>query len=363
MRLRNVIILVVALVVILMGSLIFSTSSNVSNLDDGSNNILNNLDNESNNNVDTSSNNNPDNNSNNNPNKPNNSPDSNVNKPNNNPNNKPNNNSDFKPNNSPNSNVNKPNNPNPKPNSSPNSNVNKPNNNLNNGINNKNAVNENNKTTTNANTNTNINTNIPKINSLKLGSNDKGLVELVGPIGNNSSNVKIAFIIGVHPLEFSVHNILYNSLIAKSDSLKYCYYIYKVNVTNNPKDYDIGRMNGQLLANKFAVPDVISKKYDLVVDVHSNQGTNGGNYKKTNFIFAPLNNNSSKVLADEIIAKIPPLVYYYPESQTSPSYVTIPILKSGTPTLIYETYMYESNETTKDYINKLITTIDNLKIK
>jgi hypothetical protein len=204
--------------------------------------------------------------------------------------------------------------------------------------------------------------NVNDLNSNSLGSNDKGSVELIGPIGNENSSVKIAYIIGVHPLEFNVHNTLYNSLIAKSTSLNYCYYIYKINVTNNPDNYDIGRMNGQILANEFVVPDATSKRYDLVVDIHSNQGTKGGSYKETNFIFAPLNNSVSKVLADKVIANIPPLVYYYPESQTSPNYVTVPIMKSGTPTIVYETYMYESNEKTKDYINQLITTIDNLKI-
>ncbi|MCL2115406.1 MAG: adhesin [Methanobrevibacter sp.] len=214
----------------------------------------------------------------------------------------------------------------------------------------------------NTNDSNKIDINLNSFNNIYLGSNDKGSVEFIGPIGNKNSDVKIAYIIGVHPLEFNVHNNLYDSLIAKSDALNYCYYIYKINVTNNPDNYDIGRMNGQLLANEFVVPDANSKGYDLVVDVHSNQGTKGGSYKETNFIFAPLNDSTSKDFAEEIIAKIPPLLYYYPESQTSPNYVTIPIMKSGTPTIIYETYMYESNEITKDYINKLITTIDNLKI-
>jgi hypothetical protein len=198
--------------------------------------------------------------------------------------------------------------------------------------------------------------------TVNLGSNNKGKVELIGPIGNENSNVKIAYIIGVHPLENKVHNTLYDSLIAKSDSLNHCYYIYKITVTDNPDSYDIGRLNGQLLAQEFVVPDATSRGYNLVVDVHSNQGTKGGSYKETNFIFAPLNDPRSKVIAEEIIAKIPPLVYYYPESQTSPNYVTVPIMKSGTPTIIYETYMYESIELTQDYINKLIVTIDNLKI-
>jgi len=215
----------------------------------------------------------------------------------------------------------------------------------------------------------NINENTNKINifsndgfkTTNLGSNNRGSVELIGPIGNESSNVKIAYIIGVHPLESAAHNALYDSLIAKSDSLNYCYYIYKINVTEGDSDYDVGRMNGQLLAKEFVVPDVTSKKYNLVVDIHSNQGTNGGNYEETNFIFAPLNNPTSKNFADEIIAKIPPLVYYFPKSQTSPEYVTIPIIQSGTPAIIYETYKYESKEITVDYINKLIKIIDNLK--
>lgn len=84
-----------------------------------------------------------------------------------------------------------------------------------------------------------------------------------------------------------------------------------------------------------------------MVDVHSNQGTKGGSYKETNFIFTPLNNPTSKVLAEDIIAKIPHLVYYYPESQTSPNYVIILIMESGIPTIIYETYVYESNDITE----------------
>ncbi|MDR2967767.1 MAG: hypothetical protein LBU74_07445 [Methanobacteriaceae archaeon] len=335
MKLKDIIILIIVLFVLLIGLLAFTTFINVNNQDDNlNNNSSDNLVNPANdfNNLDNNSNinsNNPDN-------------------------------QENKSNTSSNNNLNK------TKNQSDNNLINnliktknQPNNNLNNNL----IKSNNNQNQNNVNLSNIMIINLNKTNSTILGSNDKGSVEIIGPIGNKSSNIKIAFIIGVHPLEFNVHNILYNYLIAKSDSLNYCYYIYKIKVTNNPNNYDTGRMNGQILANKFVVPDVISKNYDLVADVHSNQGTNGGNYKKTNFIFAPLNNTTSKALADEIIAKVPPLVYYYPESQTSPDYVTIPIMKSGTPTLVYETYMYESNETTKDLINKLITTIDNLKIK
>ncbi len=195
-----------------------------------------------------------------------------------------------------------------------------------------------------------------------LGSNDKGTVELIGPFGNTNSNVKIAYIIGVHPLESTAHQTLYDSIKEKNSSLKYCYYIYKINVTKNPNDDSEGRMNGQLLANEFIVPDVTKKDYNLVVDVHSNQGTNGGNYKETNFIFAPNNNTKSKTIAETLISNIPGLVYYFPESQTSPSFVTIPIIESGTPAIIYETYRYEPLETTQKYINELISQVDKLNL-
>jgi len=145
--------------------------------------------------------------------------------------------------------------------------------------------------------NNKIGINGDEFKTVNLGSNVRGTVELIGPLGNRNSNVKIAYIIGVHPLESTVHNALYDSLIAKTDSLNYCYYIYKVNVKDNPDHYDIGRMNGQLLAQEFVVPDATSKGYDLVIDIHSNQGTNGGNYEETNFIFTPLNNPTSQSLS------------------------------------------------------------------
>jgi len=221
-----------------------------------------------------------------------------------------------------------------------------------------NTVDENNKVNNNI---KGLDKNNQGIDIVNLGSNKRGSVDIIGPIGNKNASVKIAYIIGIHPLESTVHNVLYDSLIAKSDSLNYCYYIYKIDVTTGADDYNTGRMNGQLLAKEFVVPDVISKDYDLVVDIHSNEGTKGGSYEETNFIFAPLNNPSSKSFAEEIIAKIPPLVYYFPNSQTSPEYVTIPIIEAGTPAIIYETYKYESIEVTKDYIYKLINVIDNLK--
>ncbi|MDR0911051.1 MAG: adhesin [Methanobrevibacter sp.] len=196
-----------------------------------------------------------------------------------------------------------------------------------------------------------------------LGSNNYGFVQLLGPFGNTSSDIKIAYIIGVHPAEHKIHSLFFESLLNSSSSLKYSYYIYKINIADGENaSYGNGRSNGQYLARDFIVPDIKSKanEYKLVVDIHSNHGRNGGTYDETNFIFAPLNDSKSKAIAEILISKIPPLVYYYPSSQTSPNFVTIPIQKAGIPAIIYETYIYESEDTTLNYINKLIPSVDTL---
>lgn len=195
-----------------------------------------------------------------------------------------------------------------------------------------------------------------------LGQDDRGYVQLIGSFGDPSSKIKIAYIIGVHPLENNAHNSLYNNLIAKMNNLQYKYYIYKVTVTQGASDYEVGRMNGQLLAQKYVLPHIKKNKYNLVIDVHANQGTRGGNYKKTNFIFAPLNHKASKTIANTLIKNIPGLSYYFPESQTSPHYITNPLVTAGIKTIIYETYIYESKATTDKYMKQLIAKVDVLKL-
>ena len=197
---------------------------------------------------------------------------------------------------------------------------------------------------------------------ISLGQDETGYVELIGPIGSSSSKIKIAYIIGIHPLENNAHKSLNENLIAKMSNLKYKYYIYKVTVTQGAFDYEIGRMNGQLLANKFVLPHIKKNKYNLVIDVHANQGTRGGNYKKTNFIFAPLNHNASKTIANTLIKNITGLSYYFPESQTSPHYITNPLVNEKIKTIIYETYIYESKATTDNFMKKLIDSVDILKL-
>ena len=216
------------------------------------------------------------------------------------------------------------------------------------------------------NTNNNIfaaDSSVSSLNSNEkvLGNSDLGKVTIEGPYGNKDSSVKIAFIVGVHPLESNSHKAILELVKSNDKSLNYCYYIYKINVTKDASDYDKGRMNGQLLANKFVVPAIIRQNYTLAIDVHSNRGV--GDYaKERRFVFAPSEDKNSKTFAIKIKDKVSGLVYYNPPSQTSPKYVTIPLIKAGTPAMVYETYLYDPYEVTKKYAKDFVSAVDNMKL-
>ncbi|WP_409199298.1 carboxypeptidase regulatory-like domain-containing protein [Methanobrevibacter sp. DSM 116169] len=197
------------------------------------------------------------------------------------------------------------------------------------------------------------------IQRINLGANEYGGASVFKSIGNKNSAVRIAFIIGVHPTENAVHQALYDRLLAQASKLNLCYDIYKINV-NQVEEYSRDRMRGQLIGQEFVVPAIISTGYDFVIDIHSNEGTVGGDYLETNFVFAPLKDNVSVKYSDKIIADNPGLVQYFPESQTSPPFVTIPIAQAGIPTVIYEAYKFESSSITTSYIDLLIKSIETI---
>jgi hypothetical protein len=189
-----------------------------------------------------------------------------------------------------------------------------------------------------------------------LGTTDYGEVVKIGPYGNLMSPVKIAYIVGVHPIEQASHQAMMEAINNNDNSLKYCYYIYKITVTRDAGNYEQGRMNGQLLANKFVVPDIINQKYKLAIDIHSNVG----NWAYTRFVFSPISGTSSESFARTIKNGISWLTYFSPPSQTSPSYVTVPLIQSGIPAILYETYTYEDYGTTKTHANEFALKVDNI---
>lgn len=193
--------------------------------------------------------------------------------------------------------------------------------------------------------------------SVVIGSSENGYVVKFGPYGNCRSSVKIAYIVGVHPLESRSHTTMINALKANEDSLRYCYYIYQVNVTKNADDYSAGRYNGQVLARDFVVPDASTEHFKLAVDVHSNVG----NWAEKTFLFSPVNGTRSEELGLNITGGLNWLAYYTPPSSTSPEFVTIPLINAGIPSVIYESYSKDSDQTVQDHANEFVINVDNLE--
>ena len=194
-----------------------------------------------------------------------------------------------------------------------------------------------------------------------IGENELGSVYIHGPFGNPESNVKIAFLIGMHPLESKSHRALFEELTGKKD-LRYSYYVYNINVLDKGSESE-GRDEGQLLAREFVCDDIIDKGYALFLDIHSNRGSRGpGDYQITNFVFAPGFDDESSEFMNEIIDSVDGIVYYAPEFRSSPPYITEPTANAGIPTIVYECYSYEPFSTTCDLASKLIDAVDSLNM-
>ena len=193
-----------------------------------------------------------------------------------------------------------------------------------------------------------------------LGERDYGFVVRYGPYGNLNSPVQVAYVVGVHPQEVQAHQVM-KTVISSEKSLKYCYYVYEITVTKNRDDYTQGRINGQQLAFDYAVPDIKKINFDLAIDVHSTKG----DYPETRFISVPSDDSRSLYLAHLIVSKISWLVFYVPPfdgGPTSGPYVTIPIIKSGTPAMVYETYTYASFNETLEHAKEFANVVDNLSL-
>ena len=189
-----------------------------------------------------------------------------------------------------------------------------------------------------------------------IGSTSYGYVEKY-VYGNQKSNQTIAIIIGVHPQENGIHTAIANALASKSSSLTKRYVLYYVHVTQNTDDYTQSRMNGQLLAQQFVVPNVPKENPMLAVDIHENHGADSG-YQYYRFLYLISNTSITKTYANQIISQMPFLVIYTPPNHTSPQYVTVPIANKGIPTMIYETYLNDSTAKKISDANAFISALD-----
>ncbi len=191
-----------------------------------------------------------------------------------------------------------------------------------------------------------------------LGGTSYGYVEKF-TYGNQSSNDNIAIITGVHPLESGFHTAMSNAVTKKSSTAHKKYTLYKVHVTQYASDYTKGRMNGQLLAQKFVVPDVVNYKRDFVFDIHENRYTQSG-YAYPRFLYPISKDQYTLGIAKFITYRMPFLKIYSPPNPTSTQYVTQPIANARIPSVIYETYMYDSATRKATDANTFVNVIDNI---
>jgi len=192
-----------------------------------------------------------------------------------------------------------------------------------------------------------------------LGNESYGCVIKEGPYGNSTSPVKVAYIVGQHPREYYAHKAVVENVKEQSPILKNCYYLYYINVTSNSHDFTIGRMNGQILANKYVVPDIATDNFYFAVDVH---GTDG-EYSKKVFLFTPIERGASLDIAYKLTNVVDGVPYFVAPNPSSTEYTTIPLINKGVPAIIYESFTGQPYNFIKEQNKEFISGVDNLNLK
>ena len=197
---------------------------------------------------------------------------------------------------------------------------------------------------------------------LSNSTDEPGTVEVIRNIGNPNGK-KIAYVVGVHPLEYQTHRTLVK-LLPNMTNLTCCYDIYIINVTEDvgyygdgSSDNSQGRQNGQNLAYKYVYPEILKGDYDLAIDVHSNVGA----YPFKTFVFSPVKEAASAQYARDVANSCENISYYAPDSTTSGPYLTVPLNENGIPAFYFEEYSFASQDVKDSHMLELISAIDKLK--
>lgn len=196
-----------------------------------------------------------------------------------------------------------------------------------------------------------------------LANTSTGSVEVIRNIGNPDGE-RIAYVVGVHPLENQTHQTLVKLLPTLTD-LNCCYDIYMINVTEDigyygdgSSDDSPGRQNGQNLAREYVYPEIVDGNYSLAVDVHSNVGA----YPYQTFVFSPVKEALSVDYARQVADESSSISYYSPESTTSGPYLTIPLNENGVPAFYYEEYSFAPQDEKDSHMLELIYAVDGLEL-
>ncbi len=194
-------------------------------------------------------------------------------------------------------------------------------------------------------------------------SQDKGYVEVIKNVGNPNAK-KIAYVVGVHPLENDTHRTLLK-LLPKQTDLNYCYDIYVINVTEDFSAYgkllpddNPGRETGQNLAYKYVYPQIVNGSYEAAIDIHAH----GGAYPYNTFVFCPVDGGVGESYGRNVSQATENISYYNPYQTTSGPYLTIPLNEHGVPAFYFEENSFISQDIKDRHMLELIHAVDNLKL-
>lgn len=192
---------------------------------------------------------------------------------------------------------------------------------------------------------------------------DNGTVEVIRNMGNPNAP-KIAYVVGVHPLENDTHKTFLKLLPNQTD-LNYCYDIYIINVTEDFSKYgpllpddQPGRATGQDLEYKYVYPQIMNGSYKAAIDVHSHGGAYGDH---NTFVFSPVSGSMGETYALNVSKASQNISYYDPEYTTSGPYLTVPLNQNGVPAFYFEENSFISQNIKDLHMLELIKGVDNLK--
>ena len=193
---------------------------------------------------------------------------------------------------------------------------------------------------------------------------DNGTVEVIKNVGNPNGK-KVAYVVGVHPLENDTHKT-FLKLMPTLDNLNYCYDIYIINVTEDFTKYgnllpddEPGRQTGQDLALKYVYPKIVNGSYELAVDVHAH----GGAYGEYNtFVFSPVDESVGESYGRNVSSFTQNISYYNPNHTTSGPYLTVPLNENGVPAFYFEENSFISQDIKDMHMLELIRGVDKLKL-
>jgi hypothetical protein len=190
-----------------------------------------------------------------------------------------------------------------------------------------------------------------------LANTSIGTVEMAVS-GNESAQTCIAIITGIHPREtLSIDPEIEAARQFGNDNVKIVN--YKVTVTENPEDYDIGRANGESLVHDYVNPHVTSSDADAVIISHSHNPDYGSGF----YLATPAMDDESVSIAEKISQTSD--FNYYPVTgnenykSTSAVLVSKPIAQAGYPTFVYEIPEDISEGTSTDKTKELFGLISN----